>query len=1221
VKAEAESFAAETPQGRIYVYRNDKPIADALQQYGEWAGIETGFLQQFIPAQGVVVDAGCHIGLHSAAFAEGRPGLTIHAFEPQPALLELAARNTEMIRGRTGASVRLHPVALGAAAGTAFMPRLDFSHPTNAGAGQVSLMPIEAGISVEMIALDSLDLPPVSFIKLDLEGHEGDALRGAHRLLLRDRPTLFCEINTVVGAARIFDALKDLDYQAYFVETDAYNPRNHLGQAHNLFGHARESGLLLLARGAPAPTKGAVAVLEPVADLDAVARLLEQTPRYGDETPHERKPARLKAEMQALSAMLTTAQLELASLTEARARVRQQLQDEITQAEHSARIAEQQFQAANQAVHQATQAALSAQAAHQAAQAEQAQLTAALRVERDLRLHMTRQLMQTCPTTVSKGWKSQVAWMLGRSPLALACRQIALSGLFDRRWYRRMNPDVAASAMHPLVHYLLFGAYEGRQPNPVFDSHFYLRQNADVRETGMNPLLHYVVYGEAEGRAPAANFLPAVYLARNPRLKQRKLSWRRSPLRHFLRHGRTDEPVIATYRPDAPAWSAFETLAASPVAARPAVLDVIVPVYKGYADTFACLLSVLQSKNQTPYELIVIDDCSPDPRISADLQRLADLKLITLLRNEKNLGFVGTANRGMALHEDRDVLLLNSDTLVFNDWVDRIRAHTQDAKVASVTPFTNNGTICSYPHFCRDNNIPPDIGYAALDRLAAGVNSRLHVEVPTGVGFCMYIARAALNEVGLFDVASFGAGYGEENDFCMRALNAGWRNVHALDAFVFHSGETSFAEGAAAGKKRGYETLLRLHPDYESRVQRYVKADPVQFARIALDIARSFGRPVSPLTLCFTHSWGGGIDRHLEERRMLLNAAGKDLLIAMPAHAGSLLAKLIAAGNAEVLRPSNIGELHLVDVVEPLCKALRLHGIEAIEVHSTVGWSVGILQAIRQISDRLGIRYSVVLHDYVPACPQITFINESGRYCGEVGPEQCKSCLTLKPERMQEIHADWKPLGIEDWRQRYADFLGASHGVSAPSRDAAQRLHRYFPQLAIEVQPHISLMEPTHAVRPPLEGGKVRIAIIGAIGPHKGSRVLQDCANDALARKLPLHFTVIGYTDLPALTQHDCVTITGQYREQEVYEVLASQQPHLIFLPSVWPETFSYTLSIAMATALPTVVFDLGAQAERLQDYPMGLRLPLDLVDTPAAINDQLMAFAQQHYPLTEDQV
>ncbi|MDZ5459075.1 FkbM family methyltransferase [Azohydromonas lata] len=1190
----ARVVAAQTSHGILFVYENDKPIADALKLYGEWAGIEIDFLQQFIPASGVVIDAGCHVGLHSVAMVEGRPGLTVHAFEPQPALLELAARNLECGHARSGARMVLHPCALGAQLGQVFMPGMDFLHPTNAGASQVSQSPLKDGIAVEISTLDSQELTPVSFMKFDLEGYEGAALQGARQLIARDRPVLFCEINDLDGAARILEALRGFEYQAYFVETAAFNPDNYRGESDNIFGHACETALLMLPPGRPAPARRSAAVLQPVSSLEALARLLLETPRYGDATTFDRKPQRLREEMQRQHAIQlqqqVAAQAELS---------RQQAKAEVVLARQRAQ-AKAAFDAAQRAAEQAAR-----QAAEQMA------------VLNAQRLHMTRELARNFPKTVSKRWTSQVAWLLGLNPLARDCRRLALSGLFDRRWYRNCNQDVATQSMHPLVHYLLYGAYEGRNPNRVFDSGFYLARNPDVRGSGINPLLHYIKHGEAEGRAASDSFEPNVYLAQRPWLKERRFWWQRSPLRHFLRRGKPSEVVLPAYRPPCPDWAEFERLP-KPLPLGADAVDVIVPVYRGYDDTFACLLSVMSSRNRSAFELIVIDDCSPDPKISADLQRLADRGLFTLLRNEKNLGFVGTVNRGMALHPQRDVLLLNSDTLVFNDWLDRIRAHAQapGARIASVTPFTNNGTICSYPFFCKDNSALLETGYAQLDQLAAAVNAGQHVEVPTGVGFCMYIARAALNEVGLFDVESFGAGYGEENDFCQRALKAGWRNVHALDAFVFHSGETSFAEGASAGKSRGYKTLLRLHPDYAAQVKRYIQADPACYGRIALDISRAFGRPVRPLVLCFTHAWGGGIERHLRERQQLLEAQGRDLLVLTPASAGTLIAQIAPAGQDGVLHSSNLAALDLAKAQTEFCKAIKQLGVHDIELHSTVSWSVEILSTIKELSAQLGVPYTVTLHDYVSVCPQVTLINESGRYCGELGVEQCRSCLRHKPERLKEIHPDCHDADIEHWRANYRVLLEGAQKIIVPSPDTGNRFQRYFPQMQFQIQPHTELPAPECKIQPnPLcDNDRVRVALIGAIGPHKGSRVLWDCAQDALVRNLPLHFVVIGYTDLPELEALENVTVTGKYQEEEVCELLALQKPHVIFLPSVWPETFCYTLSIAMHTDLPIAVFDIGAQAERLEDYSGALRLPLSLIDTPEHINDKLMALARAKY-------
>src|SRR4030095_3392247 len=133
---------------------------------------------------------------------------------------------------------------------------------------------------------------------------------------------------------------------------------------------------------------------------------------------------------------------------------------------------------------------------------------------------------------------------------------------------------------------------------------------------------------------------------------------------------------------------------------------------------------------------------------------------ITLLRNAENLGFVRTVNRGMSLHPERDVVLLNSDTEVANDWLARFRAAAYPAAdIATVTPLSNNATICSYPFEGWTGGMPGKLGLAVLDALFAKANRGARVDIPTAVGFCMYIRRDALERVGLFDAEAFPRGY------------------------------------------------------------------------------------------------------------------------------------------------------------------------------------------------------------------------------------------------------------------------------------------------------------------------------------------------------------------------------------------------------------------------------------------------------------------------------
>jgi dTDP-4-amino-4,6-dideoxygalactose transaminase/GT2 family glycosyltransferase len=262
-------------------------------------------------------------------------------------------------------------------------------------------------------------------------------------------------------------------------------------------------------------------------------------------------------------------------------------------------------------------------------------------------------------------------------------------------------------------------------------------------------------------------------------------------------------------------------------------VDIIVPVYRSLEATRCCIESVLAAPVRTPWRLVVVNDASPEPELTAWLRELAAREpRVLLVEHTGNLGYSGAVNSGMAQDDARDVVHLNSDAEVANDWLDRLRAAAYgDDRVCSVTPFSNNATICSFPRFCEANEFPRGRSVAQVDRSFARANAGQVLDVPTAVGFCMYIRRDCLREIGPFDGAEFGLGYGEENDFCRRAANAGWRNLHALDVFVRHTGGVSFGASKPQRELDAQDKLRRLHPDYERLVREHILRDPAAAAR------------------------------------------------------------------------------------------------------------------------------------------------------------------------------------------------------------------------------------------------------------------------------------------------------------------------------------------------------------------------------------------------------
>ncbi|MBB3225079.1 glycosyltransferase [Pseudoduganella umbonata] len=272
-------------------------------------------------------------------------------------------------------------------------------------------------------------------------------------------------------------------------------------------------------------------------------------------------------------------------------------------------------------------------------------------------------------------------------------------------------------------------------------------------------------------------------------------------------------------------------------------VSIVIPVYRELALVQACLNSVLASlkQNQTPARVVVIDDASPEPALSAWLDKQATAGLITLLRNPRNLGFIETTNRGMREFPDHDVLLLNADTQVHADWIDRLkRALYAEPDIASVTPWTNNGEISSFPLMSQAASAPDLRELATLDDAAARVramNGGSDIELPSCCGFTMLIRRPVLDAIGMLDGTSLIRGYGEEVDWCMRARAAGWRHLQATGVFVTHAGTVSFRAEKTLRVVQNRRVLLARFPSFYPEFSAFRQNDPLSTARAALRLA------------------------------------------------------------------------------------------------------------------------------------------------------------------------------------------------------------------------------------------------------------------------------------------------------------------------------------------------------------------------------------------------
>lgn len=652
-------------------------------------------------------------------------------------------------------------------------------------------------------------------------------------------------------------------------------------------------------------------------------------------------------------------------------------------------------------------------------------------------------------------------------------------------------------------------------------------------------------------------------------------------------------------------------------------IDIVIPVFNGLDVARRCLSSVIATRTSAAFEVVVVDDASSDVQTATYLDQLAAGGAIRLLRNRTNQGFVVSANLGLALNPGRDVVLLNSDTEVANDWVARMQACAYSAgDVGTVTPFSNNATICSYPFEGWNGGVPGTLGLVGLDRLCADTSAGSFVELPTAVGFCMYIRRDCLDAVGLFDAESFGKGYGEENDFCLRASAVGWRHLLAGNVYVFHQGGASFSEKRHGLQQSAMQALLGKYPDYLEKIVAFNTRDPVAPLRRRLDDARlqmsaaershvlreqlvtkrelSRGElDVRPVQLHLSHSWGGGTDRWIRDfcradgnRRNLVlrsrserNHGGRWLELLEPARGETPLLY------RELNEPINSTAIGHTEYMAMLSGIVAMFNVRSLVISSLIGHALEALET--------DLPTIVVLHDVYPFCPALfAYFDAPCEACSNDGLD---SCLRGNPRNVF-----WHNTNASDWlalRAAYAERVGKPRiAIVAPTLSVWNRWTRLLPAIRHKPCRRIEHGIDLGAPRPRAEDighdRRLRFVVPGKLLPHKGLRLLH-----AVIESLLEHGDVLllgsgefggTFTHMPG------VQVIEHYDLADLAAAIDSFEPDLALLLSELPESFSYTLSEMWALGIPVVATRLGAFAERIEDGLTGFLVsptPEDLMN------------------------
>ncbi|MFC7704766.1 glycosyltransferase [Plastorhodobacter daqingensis] len=626
--------------------------------------------------------------------------------------------------------------------------------------------------------------------------------------------------------------------------------------------------------------------------------------------------------------------------------------------------------------------------------------------------------------------------------------------------------------------------------------------------------------------------------------------------------------------------------AAPPPLAQAQAVSIVLPVYNAF-DLLPEVLDRVLRHTDLPWHLIVIEDASPDPAVRPwlrDWVAARDPGQVTLLENETNLGFIRSVNRGLDLARQREghVVLLNSDAFVPAGWAGRLLAPiVADPDVASVTPLSNDAEIFTVPVICRRSSLRPGQG-DAIDRIAAGLSPGAGLaEAPTGVGFCMAMNRAFLARIPALDI-TFGRGYGEEVDWCQKARALGGRHIGLPGLFVEHRGGESFGsvEKLRLIQKNNAIVAAR-YPRYDAEVQDFILNDPLVSARLILGLAWAGSLSEAPVPVYVAHSMGGGAEDYLRHRIAEGLAGGQPAVVLRLGGARRWRIELHTTGGVTMAETDDNASLSRLLSALP---AMRLVYSCAVGDRDPLGLPQ-VLEGLLRDGDRL----DVLFHDFFPLSPSYTLLGSDGWFHGVPADDD---------KDPAHLHRDGRggTASLREWREAWHGLIARADRLVVFSRDSAAHVAAVWPDVAarIHLQPHRILHDPGRLS----PGGHV-LAVLGNIGLAKGARLLPE-----LARALSRHgigLVVIGNVD-PAVPLPREIPVHGSYRREDLPALAAHYRVGAWLVPSVWPETFSFTTHEALATGLPVLGFDLGAQGEALRAAPNGRVVPLDPANPTEAL-------------------
>ena len=622
-------------------------------------------------------------------------------------------------------------------------------------------------------------------------------------------------------------------------------------------------------------------------------------------------------------------------------------------------------------------------------------------------------------------------------------------------------------------------------------------------------------------------------------------------------------------------------------------VDIIVTIHNAPLETKACLESVIKYWDTSPNRLMIVDDASTDPQIENILKNYENVKYAFFTKHKKPVGNIRSENEIIEKSEN-DVILLNSDTIVTPNWISKlIEAAYMKENIATVTPLSNKGSTFSWPLKMPQT---PDITLNEIAKVVDEHSQKLFPEIPVGVGFCLYIKREIFDEVGLLDVETFGMGYGEENDLCLKAKKIGYQSILADNIFIYHKGGASFKAVGYISEKditkmENEQKLIQRHPHFPQINEEFQNSGTMYEIRKRLDfwLARMIISKRKKIMFVLHNKIFknviGGTEIHVEN--LVTNLRKQYCVYAVSGNEADrvYVQEFIDDYEFEYFFPIK----HSLNTISnPLWKEFfdvitDVFDPDIVHIQHVLHSALDIITSSKEREKPVILS----VHDFYILCPNLNLLNaNTGEFCDlPSSMSVCNSCL--------EKRFGLESFSLSDWREKNSKFMKECDVViyfSDTTKKLFERL--YSPKKGIII-PHGINVSSFEKLEFKKTDSKFSIGFIGYMAPQKGSKIIKKIVPTILEKNIDVHFYgPVDSSFIKTTKKRKNLHFHGRFdNSNELIKKLKESEVKTICILSTWPETFSYILSELWVAGIPAIVTPFGAPADRVRKTNGGIVL------------------------------